>query len=119
VLSLLTYVVIGFAALLTVYAGAMFAFHRSRPAMLDVCAWVLETAFVVRFVAGVGVLLRGEKAAEPAPYLGYLIACICIMPVAMSALREDREPWSSAVVAVAALALTVIGIRLQKTWGHG
>ncbi|HET7387305.1 MAG TPA: hypothetical protein VFJ19_11655 [Nocardioidaceae bacterium] len=115
----LSYVAIVASALVTVGAGVLFAVRRSRPRRLDTAAWVLEVILLIRAVAGAGTLLHGVKAAEPAPYLGYLIASVCVMPVALGALTEDRERWSNAVVAVAALALAVISVRLLMTWGGG
>jgi hypothetical protein len=120
VLNQLTYVAIVYAALVALAALVVAATRRPRPKLLDSSAWILEGVLVLRFVAGVGTLLHGEHAAEPEAYLGYLIASICILPVAMNALSEDKGPWSSAVIAVASIALTVIGVRLQATWGvHG
>ena len=118
-LDQLSYVSIVYAALVTIGAAVLFFLRRPRPKVLDTAGWILEGLLVLRALAGAGTLLHGERAAEQAPYIGYLIASVCIMPIAMNAVSEDRGPWSSAVVAVVALALTVITIRILMTWGGG
>jgi hypothetical protein len=40
---------------------------------------------------------------------------VCVLPVALGSVREDRDSWSSGVVAVAALATGVIAVRLMMT----
>jgi len=118
-LDQLSYVSIVYAALVTIGAAVVFFTKRPRPKLLDQSAWILEGLMVLRALAGAGTLLGGQKAAEQAPYIGYLIASVCIMPVAMNAVSEDRGPWSSAVIAVVSVALTVIGVRILMTWGGG
>ena len=115
----LSYVSIVYAALVTIGAAVVFFLRRPRPQLLDTAAWILEGLMALRAVAGAGTLLHGQRAAEQAPYIGYLIASVCVLPIAMNAVSEDRGPWSSAVVAVVALAVTVIAVRILMTWGGG
>jgi len=118
-LDQLSYVSIAYAALVTIGAAVVFFLRRPRPKPLDTAAWILEGLMVLRALAGAGTLLQGQRAAEQAPYIGYLIASACIMPIAMNAVSEDRGPWSSAVITVVSLALTVIAVRILMTWGGG
>ncbi|HEU5043864.1 MAG TPA: hypothetical protein VFT75_07010 [Nocardioidaceae bacterium] len=118
-LDQLSYVAIVYAALVMIGAAAMFVLRRPRPRLLDTAAWSLEGLMVLRALAGAGTLLQGQRAAEQAPYIGYLIASVCIMPIAMNAVSDDRGPWSSAVIAVVSLALAVIAVRILMTWGGG
>ncbi|HET7357587.1 MAG TPA: hypothetical protein VFJ09_13005 [Nocardioidaceae bacterium] len=118
-LDQLSYISIVYAALVTIGAAVVFFLRRPRPKLLDTTAWILEGLMVLRALAGAGTLLQGQRATEQAPYIGYLIASVCIMPIAMNAVSEDRGPWSSAVIAVASLALAVIAVRILMTWGGG
>ncbi len=118
-LDQLSYVTTIYAALVTIGAAVVFFRKLPRPKMLDQTAWILEGLLVLRALAGAGTLLGGQRAAEQSPYIGYLLASVCIMPVAMNAVSEDRGPWSSAVIAVVSLALTVVSIRILMTWGGG
>lgn len=114
-LDQLTYVAIGYAALVTVAALVVTLRRRQRPPLLDSSVWILELLMAVRAVAGLGTMLKGDRPAEVSAYVGYLVASVCVLPIAMSSISEDRGPWSSGVVTVAALAVTVIGVRLQMT----
>lgn len=118
-LDQLSYVAIVYAALVMIGAAVMFVLRRPRPRLLDTAAWILEGLMVLRALAGAGTLLQGQRATEQAPYIGYLIASVCIMPIAMNAVSDDRGRWSSAVIAVVSLALTVIAVRILMTWGGG
>ncbi len=118
-LGQLTLVAVGYAALVTVGALGVTISRRPRPRFLDQAVWILELLMAVRVVAGIGSMLSGERPAELSAHLGYLVAAVCVLPLAMQSVDEDRGPWSSGVVAVAALAVTVIGFRISATWGHG
>jgi len=118
-LGQLTLVAVAYAGLVTIVASVVALRHLRRPAWLDQMVWILELLLVVRAVAGIGSMLGGQRPAEMAPHIGYLAASVCVLPIAMQAVWEERDTWSSAVVAVAALAVTVIAVRLQMTWGHG
>jgi len=118
-LDQLSYVSIVYAGLVTIGAAVLFLLRRARPKLLDTAGWILEGLLVLRALAGAGTLIHGQRAAEQAPYIGYLLASVCLMPIAMNAVSEDRGPWSSAVIAVVALALTVIAVRILMTWGGG
>ncbi|MBB6627474.1 hypothetical protein H5V45_09080 [Nocardioides sp. KIGAM211] len=114
-LDQLTYVAVGYAALVTLAALAVAVAAVPRPAVLDQGVWILEALLVIRAVAGLGVMLRGDHPAEQSAYVGYLVASVCVLPIAMQSVADDRGRWSNAVITVAALAVTVIAVRLQMT----
>ena len=118
-LGQLTLVAVAYAALVAVGALVVTVTRRPRPALLDHAVWILELLMAVRVVAGLGSMLSGQRPAEPSAHVGYLVAAVCVLPIAMQSVDEDRGPWSSGVLAVAALAVAVIGWRLAATWGHG
>lgn len=118
-LGQLTLVAIGYAALVTVVALVVTVLRRPRPQLLDNGVWILEVLMAVVAVAGLGSMLNGQRPDELSAYVGYLVASVCVLPIAMESIAEDRGPWSSGVVTVAALAVTVVAVRLQMTWGHG
>jgi hypothetical protein len=118
-LGQLTLVAAGYAGLVAVAALVLAVLRRTRPAWLDQSVWILEVLMAVRVVAGVGTMLRGERPEDMSSHVGYLAAAVAVLPIAMQSVAEDRGPWSSGVIAVAALAVAVIGVRLQLTWGAG
>jgi hypothetical protein len=114
-LGQLTLVAIGYAALVALAALGVTAARRERPVLLDNAVWILELLMAVRVVAGIGTMLKGDRPDELAAHVGYLVASVCVLPIAMQSIRDDRGPWSSGVVTVAALAVTVVAVRLQMT----
>ena len=118
-LGQLTLVAIGYAALVTLAALVVTVTRRPRPQLLDNAVWILEVLLAVRAVAGLGSMLDGQRPEELSAHVGYLVAAVCVLPIAMQSVADDKGPWSSGVVTVAALAVTVVAVRLQMTWGHG
>lgn len=110
----ITYIVVGYALLVMVLALVV-AFRRGeRPGWLDQMVWMLEALLVVRALAGLDAF-SGDGPDSTSTYVGYLVASVCVLPIAMQSIRDDRAVWSSGVVAVAALAVGVIVVRLQMT----
>lgn len=109
-----TWIVVGYAALVAVLALVTAVRGAERPGWLDQMAWMLEFLLVVRALVGLGAL-SGEGPESTSTYVGYLVASVCVLPIAMRSVQDDRARWSSAVVAVAAVAVGVIVLRLQAT----
>jgi hypothetical protein len=118
-LGQLTLVAVGYAGLVTVVALVLTLLRRPRPAWLDQGVWILELLMAVRVVAGVGSMLNGQRPEAMSSHVGYLAAAVAVLPIAMQSVADDRGPWSNGVIAVAALAVAVVGVRLQLTWGTG
>jgi hypothetical protein len=78
-------------------------------------AWMLEALLVLRAVAGLGVVLSGTKPDEYSTHLGYLLASVCVVPLALRSVQDDRGLWSLGVVGVAAVAVAVISVRMVAT----
>jgi hypothetical protein len=111
----ITYIVVGYAVLVAVLAIVVAGRRGERPRWLDQMAWMLEALLVVRALAGIGPLVGTDHPDSTSTYVGYLIASVCVMPIAMKSIEGDRAVWSSAVVAVAAVAIAVIAVRLEMT----
>ncbi|WP_395693384.1 hypothetical protein [Nocardioides sp.] len=110
-----TWIVVGYALLVVVLALVVAVRRQERPGWLDQMAWMLELLLVVRALIGLGPLLGDDPPPSTSTYVGYLIASVCVLPIAMRSVDGDRAVWSSAVVAVAALAIGVIAVRLEMT----
>jgi hypothetical protein len=115
VLDQISWVVVGYAALVTLVAGYSAYRWRERPPWLDSMAWMLEALVVLRAVAGLGVLLSGRKPDEVSTQVGYLIASVCIVPLALRSVQDDHGGWSLGVVAVAAATVAVVSVRIVMT----
>ena len=103
---------VGYAALVLALAVILAARRRDRPSWLDQLAWMLELLLVVRALVGLGAF-RGGGPDSVSTYVGYLVASVCVLPIAMRSIQGDRAVWSSAVVAVAAAAVGVLVVRVE------
>jgi hypothetical protein len=110
----ITWIVVGYAVLVAVLAILSAARKHERPGWLDQMAWMLEVLLVVRALAGLGAF-SGDGPSSTSTYVGYLVASVCVMPIAMRSIEGDRAVWSSAVIAVAAVAVGVVAVRLEMT----
>ncbi|MDT4941556.1 MAG: hypothetical protein QOJ34_1645 [Pseudonocardiales bacterium] len=114
-LDQISWVVVGYAVLVALVAAFAGVRWRARPPWLDSLAWMLEFLAAVRAVAGLGALLAGHRPDEVGAYVGYLVVSVCVVPLALGQVAEDREAWSAGVVAVAALAVAVVSVRMMMT----
>ena len=110
----ITVIVVGYALLVVVLALVVALRGGERPGWLDQMVWMLEALLVVRALAGLSAF-SGDGPDSTSTYVGYLLASVCVLPIAMQSVKDDRAVWSSGVVAVAALAVGVIAVRLQMT----
>ena len=110
----ITFIVVGYALLVAVLALVVALRRGERPGWLDQMVWMLEALLVVRALAGLGAF-SGDGPDSTSTYVGYLLASVCVLPIAMQSVKDDRAVWSSGVVAVAALAVAVVAVRLEMT----
>ena len=57
-------------------------------------------------------------ASEPdsvSTHVGYLVASVCIMPLALRSVQDDNGVWSLGVVGVAAVTVAVVSVRIVMT----
>jgi heme A synthase len=111
----ITVIVIAYAVLVTVLALVVALRRAERPPWLDSMVWMLEVLLVVRGLAGLSTVLGDDPPDSMSTHVGYLVSSVCVLPIALKSIEGDRAVWSSAVVAVAALAVAVIALRLQMT----
>ena len=109
-----TWIVVGYAVLVAVLALVTAVRKHERPRWLNQMAWMLELLVVVRALVGLSAF-SGDGPDSTSTYVGYLVASVCVLPIAMKSVEGDRAVWSSAVVAVAAVAVGVIAVRLEMT----
>jgi hypothetical protein len=113
-LAPIAWIVVGYSLLVTAAAVLGLALRAPRPRWLDQLAWMLEALAVVLALGALAALSDG-RPDELTTHLGYVAASVVMVPMAMVSVREDRGPWSSGVVAVAALATGVVAVRIMMT----
>jgi heme A synthase len=104
-----------YAGLIAAVAGFHFVRRLRRPPGLDKLAWGLEIALVVRAMIAVAEIATGDKPPHLTTHIGYLISSVAILPIALAAVADERDHWTSAVLAVTVVAVLVVVIRLQMT----
>ena len=114
-LDQISWVVIGYAALVVLVAAYAAYRWRERPPWLDSMAWMLEALLVLRALAGLGVLASGTRPDAYSTHVGYLLASVCVLPLALRSVQDETGPWSLGVVGVAALAVGVMSVRIVMT----
>ncbi len=115
VLDQISWVVTGYAVLVALLAGWSAYRWRLRPPWLTSMAWMLEALVVLRAVAGLGALLAGDKPDQESTHLIYLLASVCILPLALRSVQDDDGVWSLGVVGVAAVVVAAISVRMVMT----
>ena len=114
-LDQISWVVVGYAVLVALVAAWSAYRWRARPPWLDSLAWMLEALLALRAVAGFGALLSGHRPDEVSTHVGYLVASVCIVPLAVRSVQDDEGVWSLGVVGVAAVTVAVISLRIVVT----
>jgi hypothetical protein len=77
---------------------------------------VLELALIVQGVVA-GVRLIGGNRPDSVPtFVGYLLGSLVVLPLGVLWALEERTRWSSVVLAIAALTVAVIVIRMDVVW---
>ena len=112
---MISWIAIGYGALVTVLAVFSAWRWRARPPWLASMVWMLEFLHGVRAVGGLGALLTGDRPPSTTTYVGYLMASVALLPIALRAVEEDESVWSVWVIAIAAVAVSVVGWRLMVT----
>ncbi len=112
-LSPVAWIVTGYAVLVSVAAALGVALKAPRPGWLDQLAWMLTALSVVLALVALLALGQGPRPESMSTYLGYVAAVVVMMPLALTSVREDTGPWSSGVVAAAALATGVVAVRIM------
>ncbi len=114
-LDQISFVAVGYAVLVLLLAAYSAYRWRERPPWLDSMAWMLEFLVALRALAGLGALASGDRPDSMATHVGYLLASVCVVPIALGSTTEDRGPWSIGVLAVAVAAVGVMSVRVMMT----
>ena len=112
-LDQISWVVIGYGVLVTLLTAYSALRWRERPPWLDSMAWMLEVLLVIRGLAGLGAAASGDDLSST--HIGYLLASVCVLPIALRSVADDRGPWSLGVLGVSAIAVTVMSVRVMGT----
>lgn len=76
----------------------------------------LEAVTVVQSIIAVAKIIGGFRPVELATTIGYLISIVILIPIAWLWANVERNRFSGVVLAVAALAVLAMTLRLLVLW---
>ncbi len=104
-------------ALLTALAGAVAAVRNRPPGRIVLAAAALaEVALLVQSAVALIAVAGGERPPQTATTVAYLLGILVVLPLAAAWALVERTRWSGAVIAVGALAVTVMTARVDQIW---
>jgi hypothetical protein len=112
-----------YAAVITVVAllfavwALLSAVSNRRPTLLLLAAGVLLEVLLLGFLVG-GVVQMAESARPfaRAEFVGYLLACVAIPPLAFYWASGEKSRSGTLVIALAFLITPVMVLRVQQVW---
>ncbi len=104
------------AAALGVWALAFAIADRAVILRQLIAGGVVEAALVVQGVVLAAHQLGGTEVAEPVTLWGYLLVALLLLPGAAVAAFVERTRWSSIILAVAAVTILVMELRMWQLW---
>jgi hypothetical protein len=81
--------------------------------LFDAFVWVVTA---VQSAVGLVRIAAGFRPAETATTIGYLVAVLALIPLAWFWANTERTRWSGVVLAVAALSVLAMTLRLLQLW---
>ncbi|QVQ54870.1 hypothetical protein J4H86_12540 [Spiractinospora alimapuensis] len=102
-------------------AWFVFSAFRKQPMNLPhiIGLGVLEVALVAQLVTAIVLLAGGDRPAELAVFISYLVSIVLIPPAAALWGLIERGKWGTGVIAAACLVIPAMMVRLQDLWAVG
>jgi hypothetical protein len=104
------------ALLLAGWALIAAAMNRRPTLLLFAGAVVLEALLLVFAVGGVVQMTGSGRHFARAEFVGYLLGCLAIPPLAFYWARGERSRSGTLVIAMAFLITPVMVLRVQQVW---
>ncbi len=89
--------------------------RRVGGGQLLACA-ALTLALLAQAVAGFVALAVSDRAVDSVTFVGYHLTAVALLPVGALWAIGERSRWGNGVLAVAALVVPVLLVRLVQVW---
>ena len=76
----------------------------------------MELMLVVFLVGGIVQMVGSDQTFARAEFVGYLLGCVAIPPIAAIWASGEKSRAGTAVIAVAFLITPVMVLRVQQVW---
>jgi len=104
------------AAALGVWAVVFAATDRAVVLRQLIAGGVVEGALIVQGFVLAAYQLNGTQLADPVTQWGYLLVALLLLPGAAVVAFAERTRWSSIVLAVAAVTIIIMELRMWQLW---
>ena len=113
-----TYFVVGFSFASTVWALGAAAFKR-KPSMFTLAPLAaIEVLLCVQLVMAIALTMQGQTSrGDILEFFGYLLVALLVPVAAIFWSLIERTNSSNVVLAVAALTIAVMMVRMAQIWG--
>ncbi len=81
-----------------------------------VVAALLEVLLLVQTAVVVVAMTGGDRPADTATFVGYLVGVLLVPPAGVLWARADPSRWAGTILALAGLVVAVMGWRLLQLW---
>lgn len=102
--------------LLAVLGGATTVAGRRLGLVHLLGAGLLELLLLVQTALAVSALAGGERPADTATFVSYLIGVLLVPVAGVLWARTEPSRWAGSVIAVAGLVVAVMTYRLLRLW---
>ncbi|WP_375431474.1 hypothetical protein [uncultured Friedmanniella sp.] len=115
-IPVLAYVVVALAAAGGIWGVATAVLNKAPGKAQLIYAGVVELLTLVQSVVALVGLAGGFRPVELVTTIGYLIGIVVLIPLAWFWANTERTRWSGVVLAVAALSVLAMTLRLLSLW---
>lgn len=115
-LGTLSTVLLVAALVVGVLAALTAAVDREPPRPLLQAVLGLQFGLLAQLAVVLVRVSGGDRPAEPLAFGGYVVLSLVLLPAGLALSAQERSRWGTLVLAVAALTVAVVELRLRATW---
>ncbi|MCH1867881.1 hypothetical protein [Nocardioides sp. CFH 31398] len=108
--------VVALSLAVAVLAGVYLVPDRRPDRWLLGLTWLLEVVLVVQLVVGIALLVTESPDISVATFVGYLVGCLLLPPVAAWWARGEPSRSGTAVLVVLGVTVPFLVLRMQQVW---
>lgn len=101
---------------LAVVGGVAYLRNRTTGMIALAVSAAVELIVLAQAVWAAVRLIQGTRPTEQATFIGYLAGIVFVLPIAVFWSLAERTRWNGVVVAVGAITVAVMTLRLQVMW---
>jgi len=116
VTGLFASVVIVASLLMAGWSVILLLINRPPGRLLLIGAGALEVLLLVLAIGGIVQMAASDRDFARLEFVGYLAACVAIVPAAVWWIRDEKSRAAAGVLTVVFLVVPVLVVRVQQVW---